>query len=141
MTKKKQSQKLYFMNGEKRVPTFDIWQFLLTSSYIDVRISSLEEQFLFYSEMEETVQGTNRKYVHGLKSEIEEKTAMLLKQKHDLLQLIEMMPDSDMRAVLSLRYLNSKRWEDVAKAMNRPLWDVFAIHDKMIDLLERKYSG
>ena len=91
--------------------------------------------------MEETVQGTNKKYVQGLKSEIEEKTAMFLKQKHDLLQLIEMMPDSDMRAVLSLRYLNSKRWEDVAKAMNRPLWDVFAIHDKMIDFLERKYSG
>ena len=129
------------MNGEKRVPTFDIWQFLLTSSYIDVRISSLEEQILFYSEMEERVQGTNKKYVQGLKSEIEEKTAMFLKQKHDLLQLIEMMPDSDMRAVLSLRYLNSKRWEDEAKAMNRPLWDVFAIHDKMIDFLERKYSG
>jgi hypothetical protein len=141
MPKKKHRAKLNFVNGQKIVHVYDIWKFLATSSFIDDRISSLGDQFLRYSELEETLQGANREYIKRLKSEIEKQTAILLGQKHDLLQLIEMMPDSDMKAVLSLRYLNSKRWEDVARAMNRPVWDVFAIHDKMIDFLERKYSG
>ena len=53
---------------------------------------------------------------------------------------MEMMPKAEMRTVLSLRYLNSKRWEDVAKTMNRPLWDVFGIHSKIIEFLENKFS-
>ena len=34
MTQRKESPKLYFMNDEKRVHVFDIWQILLKGSFI-----------------------------------------------------------------------------------------------------------
>lgn len=78
--------------------------------------------------------------MQDLQNDIKENIDKLLGQKRDLLCLMEMMPNSEMRTVLSLRYLNSERWEDVAKTMNRPLWDVFGIHSKIIEFLENKFS-
>jgi hypothetical protein len=39
MAQRKESPKLYFMNGEKRVHVFDIWQILLKGSF------SIENEF------------------------------------------------------------------------------------------------
>ena len=145
----KKSQKLIFMNGEKQVQAYEIWKFLGTSSYIDTRIKSLEEQSKHLYELEErifggkkvkSVQGISRELMQDLQNDIKESIDKLLGQKRDLLYLMEMMPKAEMRTVLSLRYLNSKRWEDVAKTMNRPLWDVFGIHSKIIEFLENKFS-
>lgn len=149
MAKNNRSQKLIFMNGEKQVQAYEIWRFLATSSYIDTRIKSLEEQSSHLNELEErifggkkvkAVQGISRELMQDLQNDIKENIDKLLGQKRDLLCLMEMMPNSEMRAVLSLRYLNSERWEDVAKTMNRPLWDVFGIHSKIIEFLENKFS-
>ena len=149
MAKNNRSQKLIFMNGEKQVQAYEIWRFLATSSYIDTRIKSLEEQSSHLNELEErifggkkvkAVQGISRELMQDLQNDIKENIDKLLGQKRDLLCLMEMMPNSEMRTVLSLRYLNSERWEDVAKAMNRPLWDVFGIHSKIIEFLENKFS-
>lgn len=137
------------MNGEKQVQAYEIWRFLATSSYIDTRIKSLEEQSSHLNELEErifggkkvkAVQGISRELMQDLQNDIKENIDKLLGQKRDLLCLMEMMPNSEMRTVLSLRYLNSERWEDVAKTMNRPLWDVFGIHSKIIEFLENKFS-
>ncbi len=137
------------MNGEKQVLAYEIWRFLATSSYIDTRIKSLEEQSNHLNELEErifggkkvkAVQGISRELMQDLQNDIKESIDKLLGQKRDLLHLMEMMPNSEMRTVLSLRYLNSQRWEDVAKTMNRPLWDVFGIHSKIIEFLENKFS-
>ena len=149
MAKNNRSQKLIFMNGEKQVQAYEIWRFLATSSYIDTRIKSLEEQSIHLNELEErifggkkvkSVQGISRELMQYLQNDIKESIDKLLGQKRDLLCLMEMMPNSEMRTVLSLRYLNSERWEDVAKTMNRPLWDVFGIHSKIIEFLENKFS-
>lgn len=149
MAKNNRSQKLIFMNGEKQVQAYEIWRFLATSSYIDTRIKSLEEQSSHLNELEErifggkkvkAVQGISRELLQDLQNDIKENIDKLLGQKRDLLCLMEMMPNSEMRTVLSLRYLNSERWEDVAKTMNRPLWDVFGIHSKIIEFLENKFS-
>ena len=149
MAKNNRSQKLLFMNGEKQVQAYEIWRFLATSSYIDTRIKSLEEQSSHLNELEErifggkkvkAVQGISRELMQDLQNDIKENIDKLLGQKRDLLCLMEMMPNSEMRTVLSLRYLNSERWEDVAKTMNRPLWDVFGIHSKIIEFLENKFS-
>ena len=149
MAKNNRSQKLIFMNGEKQVQAYEIWRFLATSSYIDTRIKSLEEQSSHLNELEErifggkkvkSVQGISRELMQDLQNDIKENIDKLLGQKRDLLCLMEMMPNSEMRTVLSLRYLNSERWEDVAKTMNRPLWDVFGIHSKIIEFLENKFS-
>jgi hypothetical protein len=149
MAKNNRSQKLIFMNGEKQVQAYEIWRFLATSSYIDTRIKSLEEQSSHLNELEErifggkkvkAVQGISRELMQDLQNDIKENIDKLLGQKRDLLCLMEMMPNSEMRTVLSLRYLNSQRWEDVAKTMNRPLWDVFGIHSKIIEFLENKFS-
>ncbi len=149
MAKNNRSQKLIFMNGEKQVQAYEIWRFLATSSYIDTRIKSLEEQSSHLNELEErifggkkvkAVQGISRELMQDLQNDIKENIDKLLGQKRDLLCLMEMMPNSEMRTVLSLRYLNSERWEDVAKTMNRPLWDVFGIHSKIIEFLENKFS-
>ena len=149
MAKNNRSQKLIFMNGEKQVQAYEIWRFLATSSYIDSRIRSLEEQSSHLNELEErifggkkvkAVQGISRELMQDLQNDIKENIDKLLGQKRDLLCLMEMMPNSEMRTVLSLRYLNSERWEDVAKTMNRPLWDVFGIHSKIIEFLENKFS-
>lgn len=137
------------MNGEKQVQAYEIWRFIATSSYIDTRIKSLEEQSSHLNELEErifggkkvkAVQGISRELMQDLQNDIKENIDKLLGQKRDLLCLMEMMPNSEMRTVLSLRYLNSERWEDVAKTMNRPLWDVFGIHSKIIEFLENKFS-
>ena len=149
MAKNNRSQKLIFMNGEKQVQAYEIWRFLATSSYIDTRIKSLEEQSSHLNELEErifggkkvkAVQGISRELMQDLQNDIKENIDKLLGQKRDLLCLMEMMPNSEMRTVLSLRYLNSERWEDVAKTMNRPLWVVFGIHSKIIEFLENKFS-
>ena len=150
MAKNNRSQKLIFMNGEKQVQAYEIWRFLATSSYIDTRIKSLEEQSSHLNELEErifggkkvkAVQGISRELMQDLQNDIKENIDKLLGQKRDLLCLMEMMPNSEMRTVLSLRYLNSERWEDVAKTMNLPLWDVFGIHSKIIEFLENKFSN
>lgn len=118
MAKNNRSQKLIFMNGEKQVQAYEIWRFLATSSYIDTRIKSLEEQSSHLNELEErifggkkvkAVQGISRELMQDLQNDIKENIDKLLGQKRDLLCLMEMMPNSEMRTVLSLRYLNSER--------------------------------
>ena len=98
------------------------------------------EERIFGGKKVKSVQGISRELMQDLQNDIKESIDKLLGQKRDLLYLMEMMPKAEMRTVLSLRYLNSKRWEDVAKTMNRPLWDVFGIHSKIIEFLENKFS-
>lgn len=108
MAKNNRSQKLIFMNGEKQVQAYEIWRFLATSSYIDTRIKSLEEQSSHLNELEErifggkkvkAVQGISRELMQDLQNDIKENIDKLLGQKRDLLCLMEMMPNSEMRIV------------------------------------------
>ena len=71
MAKIKKSQKLIFMNGEKQVQAYEIWKFLGTSSYIDTRIKSLEEQSKYLYELEERIFGGKKvKSVQGISREL-----------------------------------------------------------------------
>ena len=71
MAKNNRSQKLLFMNGEKQVQAYEIWRFLATSSYIDTRIKSLEEQSSHLNELEERIFGGKKvKAVQGISREL-----------------------------------------------------------------------
>ena len=59
------------MNGEKQVQAYEIWRFLATSSYIDTRIKSLEEQSSHLNELEERIFGGKKvKAVQGISREL-----------------------------------------------------------------------
>ena len=95
MAKNNRSQKLIFMNGEKQVQAYEIWRFLATSSYIDTRIKSLEEQSSHLNELEErifggkkvkAVQGISRELMQDLQNDIKENIGVEVKERHGVLK-------------------------------------------------------
>ena len=89
------------MNGEKQVQAYEIWRFLATSSYIDTRIKSLEEQSSHLNELEErifggkkvkSVQGISRELMQDLQNDIKESMQEIYKELKDTQMLVLAAP-------------------------------------------------
>lgn len=71
-----------------------------------------------------------------LENEINSEIDALVDLKRDIRLLIDSVPCIDCRVVLELRYLNYKKWPQIAESMGRGVRAVHYIHAKAIAFLE-----
>ena len=73
-----------------------------------------------------------------LEIEINADIDRLIDMKRELREMIESVQKVEYRTVLELRYLNYRKWEEIAVAMGYRLRNVHYIHDKAIEYLDRE---
>ena len=127
-------------------------ELLKQAYYIDVRIDNKLEQMETLNALatkatttfgNEPVSGTRDVHkreetickIVDLQNEINADIDNLVDLKRELRKTIESIPNVDYRTVLELRYLNFRKWEEIAVTMGYRLRNVHYIHDKAIEYL------
>ena len=127
-------------------------ELLKQAYYIDVRIDNKLEQMEALNALatkatttfgNEPVSGTRDVHkreetickIVNLQNEINADIDNLVNMKRELRKTIESIPNVDYRTVLELRYLNFRKWEEIAVTMGYRLRNVHYIHDKAIEYL------
>lgn len=127
-------------------------ELLKQAYYIDVRIDNKLEQMEALNALatkatttfgNEPVSGTRDVHkreetickIVDLQNEINADIDNLVDLKRELRKTIESIPNVDYRTVLELRYLNFRKWEEIAVTMGYRLRNVHYIHDKAIEYL------
>ena len=127
-------------------------ELLKQAYYIDVRIDNKLEQMETLNALatkatttfgNEPVSGTRDVHkreetickIVDLQNEINADIDSLVDLKRELRKTIESIPNVDYRTVLELRYLNFRKWEEIAVTMGYRLRNVHYIHDKAIEYL------
>ena len=130
-------------------------ELLKQAYYIDVRIDNKLEQMEALNALatkatttfgNEPVSGTRDVHkreetickIVDLQNEINADIDNLVDLKRELRKTIESIPNVDCRTVLELRYLNFRKWEEIAVTMGYRLRNVHYIHDKAIEYLDGK---
>ncbi|SFE60783.1 DUF1492 domain-containing protein [Succiniclasticum ruminis] len=128
-------------------------ELLKQAYYIDVRIDNKLEQMEALNALatkatttfgNEPVSGTRDVHkreetickIVDLQNEINADIDSLVDLKRELRKTIESIPNVDYRTVLELRYLNFRKWEEIAVTMGYRLRNVHYIHDKAIEYLD-----
>lgn len=128
-------------------------ELLKQAYYIDVRIDNKLEQMESLNALatkatttfgNEPVSGTRDVHkreetickIVDLQNEINADIDNLVDLKRELRKTIESIPNVDYRTVLELRYLNFRKWEEIAVTMGYRLRNVHYIHDKAIEYLD-----
>ena len=132
-------------------------EFLSQGYHLDLRINNKLEQLESLNSLaakattafrNEPVSGTRDVHrreaiickIVDLQNEINADIDRLVDIKRELRKTIESVPDVDLRTVLELRYLNFRKWEQIAVSMHYALRTVHYIHDKAIEYLDSKYG-
>ena len=132
-------------------------EFLSQGYHLDLRINNKLEQLESLNSLaakattafgNEPVSGTRDVHrreaiickIVDLQNEINADIDRLVDIKRELRKPIESVPDVDLRTVLELRYLNFRKWEQIAVSMHYALRTVHYIHDKAIEYLDSKYG-
>ena len=127
--------------------------FLTQAYHIDVRIDSKLEQLESLNALatkatttfgNEPVSGSRDVHkreeiickIVDLQNDINTDIDNLVDLKRELRETIESIPNVDYRTVLELRYLNFRKWEEIAVTMGYRLRNVHYLHDKAIEFLE-----
>lgn len=130
-------------------------ELLKQAYYIDVRIDNKLEQMEALNALatkatttfgNEPVSGTRDVHkreetickIVDLQNEINADIDSLVDLKRELRKTIESIPNVDYRTVLELRYLNFRKWEEIAVTMGYRLRNVHYIHDKAIEYLDEE---
>ena len=130
-------------------------EFLSQARHIDVRINSKLEELSSLKALAEKVTATYQKdMVDGsrdvhkregilcklidLQNQINSDIDQLVDIKREVREMIESVPFVDGRTVLEMRYINYKKWEEIAVSMHYVLRNVRFIHDKAIQYLNEK---
>ena len=66
--------------------------------------------------------------------ELDAKIDRLIEMKREIAAVIARVPDERMRALLELRYLNDRTWEEVAEAMNYTPRNVYNLHSAALKM-------
>lgn len=78
--------------------------------------------------------------IQSLVDEANDRWDSLIKKKRMALSIIFEIKDGRYQAILEERYINCKRWEDVARTMNYDQRWLFRLHEKAIKKFEKLYS-
>ncbi len=130
-------------------------EFLSQARHIDVRINSKLEELSSLKALAEKVTATYQKdMVDGsrdvhkreniickivdLQNEINVEIDQLVDMKRSIRKMIETVPFVDGRTILEMRYVNLRKWEEIAVGMHYALRSVHYIHDKAIQYLEER---
>ena len=133
-------------------------EFLSQAYHIDLRINSKLEQLESLNSLaakatttfgNEPVSGSRDVHrreavickIVDLQNEINEDIDRLVDIKREVREMIESVPNIDYRMVLELRYLNFRKWEEIAVSMGYALRSVHYIHNKAIESLEEKNNA
>ncbi len=73
-----------------------------------------------------------------LQAEINADIDRLVDLKRELRETIEGIPNAEYRTLLELRYINFRKWEEIAVAMGYTPRNVRYIHERAIEYLEGK---
>jgi hypothetical protein len=77
--------------------------------------------------------------IADLELEISREIQALLEEKQELREKIESMPNLLLRTVLIERYLNFKKWEQIAVDMNYDYAYIQRLHKKALEEYEKRY--
>ena len=75
-----------------------------------------------------------------LQNEINADIDRLVDIKREVREMIESVPSVEGRTILEMRYINYKKWKEIAVSMHYVLRNVRYIHDKAIEYLDSKYG-
>ena len=130
-------------------------EYLSQARHADVRINNKLEELSSLKALAEKVTVTYQKdMVDGsrdvhkreeiicklidLQNQINSDIDQLVDIKREVREMIESVPFVDGRTVLEMRYINYKKWEEIAVSMLYVLRNVRFIHDKAIQYLNEK---
>ena len=130
-------------------------EYLSQARHADVRINNKLEELSSLKALAEKVTVTYQKdMVDGsrdvhkregilcklidLQNQINSDIDQLVDIKREVREMIESVPFVDGRTVLEMRYINYKKWEEIAVSMHYVLRNVRLIHDKAIKYLNEK---
>ena len=128
-------------------------EFLSQAYHIDLRINSKLEQLESLNSLaakataafgNEPVSGSRDVHrreavickIVDLQNEINADIDRLVDIKREVREMIESVPSVEGRTILEMRYINYKKWEEIAVSMHYVLRNVRYIHDKAIEYLE-----
>jgi seryl-tRNA synthetase len=128
-------------------------EFLSQAYHIDLRIQSKLEQLESLNSLatkastaygNEPVSGSRDVQrreavickIVDLQNDINADIDSLVDIKREVRRMIESVPSVDGKTVLEMRYINYKKWEEIAVSMHYVLRNVHYIHDKAIAYLE-----
>lgn len=129
-------------------------EFLSQAYHIDLRIQSKLDQLESLNSLaakatatfgNEPVSGTRDVHrreavickIIALQAEINADIDNLVDTKRELRAVIESVKNVDYRTVLELRYLNFRKWEQIAVQMGYTNRNVHYLHDRAIEYLEK----
>ena len=130
-------------------------EFLSQAYHIDLRINSKLEQLESLNSLaakatttfgNEPVRGSRDVHrreavickIIDLQNEINDDIDRLVDIKREVREMIESVPSVDGRTILEMRYINYRKWEEIAVSMHYVLRNVRYIHDRAIEYLEEK---
>lgn len=67
-----------------------------------------------------------------LEREINDRIDELITLKHEIVKKIKELPDLDQQNVLMARYIQGKKWPEIAKDMNYSIQNIYRIHGKAL---------
>lgn len=73
-------------------------------------------------------------------ADVEKDIAKLVQLQRDMSDLIANVERGDLRLVLYERYINFKKWEDIAVDNNYSLDNIFKLHGRALQAIEKVYS-
>lgn len=128
-------------------------EFLSQAYHIDLRINSKLEQLESLNSLaakatttfgNEPVSGSRDVHrreavickIIDLQNEINDDIDRLVDIKREVREMIESVPSVDGRTILEMRYINYRKWEEIAVSMHYVLRNVRYIHDRAIEYLE-----
>ena len=130
-------------------------EFLSQTYHIDLRINSKLEQLESLNSLaakatttfgNEPVSGSRDVHrremvickIVDLQNEINDDIDRLVDIKRKVREMIESVPSVEGRTILEMRYINYRKWEEIAVSMHYVLRNVRYIHDRAIEYLEAK---
>lgn len=74
--------------------------------------------------------------VNDLQSELDADIQKMVLSQKELCRKIDWLPDKELKAVLALRYVSMKTWEQVAKILDLSLRWVYNLHERALAAFE-----
>ena len=132
----------------------DVKKYFCQAHRIDQRINSKLEQIISLRTLATKVnsaisdipisftnnQGVISKVVPrivDLELEINEEIKTLIDVKKKIYQLIKIIKNPELKIILELRYLNLKKWSNIAVDMGYSVQNIYKLHNKAIKILQK----
>ena len=75
-----------------------------------------------------------------IEQDIADACTSLYVSQYRVTELIEMVDDDTLKTLLTLRYINGKRWEKIADEMHYSYRHILKLHEKALEILCEKFK-